>query len=64
MLGINATLAAQLFNFLILIAILIIVPILFIKLILSRTTYFKNIEKIALELTQIRRILEKEKVSK
>ncbi len=60
---INATLVAQIFNFLMLIAIFIVVPVLVIKLFISRSTLFKNVEKLTIEITEIRKLLE-EKLNK
>jgi len=58
MLEYNMTLVAQIIHFIILIAILIVIPVLIIKRIFSRSAYFRNIEKIANELTEIRKLLE------
>ena len=54
----NATLIAQIVNFLVLIVVIIVLPVLIFKLLFSRSTSFKNIEKIATELTEIRKLLE------
>ena len=58
MLEYNMTLVAQIIHFIILTAILIVIPVLIIKRIFSRSAYFRNIEKIANELTEIRKLLE------
>lgn len=63
MLEYNTTLVAQIIHFIILIAILIVIPVLIVKYIFSRSAYFRNIEKIANELTEIRKLLE-EKLNK
>ncbi|KJS14716.1 MAG: hypothetical protein VR69_16780 [Peptococcaceae bacterium BRH_c4b] len=54
----NATLIVQIYNFLLLIVVIIVIPVLIFKLLFSRSTSFKNIEKIATELTEIRKLLE------
>lgn len=57
--GLNTTLVAQIIHLLLLIAILVIVPILALKLLISRSKLFKNIEILAIEMKEVRKLLEK-----